>query len=75
MSLKQDYGRGTESIDLINNRMEAARREIELMSMYDYIVENDHVERAVDRINAIVQSEHCRSERMASKYIKMLEVK
>lgn len=68
-------GRGTESIDLINNRMEAARREIELMSMYDYIVENDHVERAVDRINAIVQSEHCRSERMASKYIKMLEVK
>ena len=45
------------------------------MSMYDYIVENDHVERAVDRINAIVQSEHCRSERMASKYIKMLEVK
>ena len=68
-------GRGTESIELINNRMEAARREIELMSMYDYIVENDNVERAVDRINAIVQSEHCRSERVASKYIKMLEVK
>jgi guanylate kinase len=68
-------GRGTESIELIHNRMEAARREIELMSLYDYIVVNDNVERAVDRINAIVESEHCRSERVASNYIKMLEVK
>jgi len=67
-------GRGTESVELIHNRMEAARREIELMSLYDYIVENDNVDLAVDRINAIVQSEHCRSERVASKYIKMLEV-
>lgn len=67
-------GRGTESVELIHNRMEAARREIELMSLYDYIVENDNVDLAVDRINAIVQSEHCRSERVAYKYIKMLEV-
>ncbi len=67
-------GRGTESVELIHNRMEAARREIELMSLYDYIVENDDVEKAVDRINAIVQAEHFRSERIAGKYIKMLEV-
>ncbi|MBW8351797.1 guanylate kinase [Bacillus sp. IITD106] len=68
-------GRGTESIELIRNRMEAAKREIELMSLYDYIVENDHVDLAVERINAIVLAEHCRSERVASKYIKMLEGK
>ncbi|MFC5463818.1 guanylate kinase [Lederbergia graminis] len=68
-------GRGTESEDLISNRMEAARKEIELMSMYDYIVENDDVELAVDRINAIVLAEHHRSERCVSKYIKLLEVK
>lgn len=67
-------GRGTESVELIRNRMEAARKEIELMNLYDYIVENDSVEKAVDRINAIVLAEHCRSERIASKYIKMLEV-
>ncbi|MBS4177177.1 guanylate kinase [Lederbergia citrea] len=67
-------GRGTESVDLIHNRMEAARKEIELMSLYDYVVENDNVDFAVDRINAIVQAEHCRSERVAYKYIKMLEV-
>ncbi|CAM4040373.1 guanylate kinase [Lederbergia lenta] len=68
-------GRGTESVELIHNRMDAARREIELMSLYDYIVENDNVDLAVDRINAIVQAEHLRSERIAGKYIKMLEVK
>lgn len=68
-------GRGTESVELIHNRMDAARREIELMSLYDYIVENDNVDLAVERINAIVQAEHLRSERIAEKYIKMLEVK
>lgn len=68
-------GRGTESVELIHNRMEAARKEIELTSMYDYIVVNDDVERAVDKINAIVQAEHCRSERVIDKYIAMLEVK
>lgn len=67
-------GRGTESVELINNRMEAARREIELTSMYDYIVENDSVDNAVEKINSIVLAEHCRSERLAHKYIKMLEV-
>lgn len=66
-------GRGTESIELIKDRMQAARKEIELTSMYDYIVENDDVERAVDRIFAIIQAEHCRSDRVVDKYIKMLE--
>ncbi|MBD8003966.1 guanylate kinase [Bacillus norwichensis] len=64
-------GRGTESEELINNRMEAARKEIELTSMYDYIVVNDDVERAVDKINAIVQAEHCRTERVIDKYIRI----
>lgn len=67
-------GRGTESVDLIHNRMEAARKEIELTSMYDYIVVNDDVKKAVDKIYAIVQAEHCRSERIVERYIKMLEV-
>ncbi|HEY4552855.1 MAG TPA: guanylate kinase [Bacillaceae bacterium] len=67
-------GRGTESVDLITNRMEAAKKEIELMSLYDYVVVNDEVEKAVERINAIVMAEHCRSERVIGKYIKMLEV-
>lgn len=65
--------RGTESDDLIKNRMNEARKEIELMSLYDYVVENDQVEAACDRIKSIVQAEHCRYNRVAPRYIKMLE--
>lgn len=36
--------RGTETDELIQNRMKEARKEIELMSLYDYVVENDQVE-------------------------------
>ncbi|KQL54686.1 guanylate kinase [Heyndrickxia shackletonii] len=66
--------RGTETDELIQNRMKEARKEIELMSLYDYVVENDQVEAACDRIKAIVQAEHCRTTRVAPRYQKMLEV-
>ncbi len=65
--------RGTESSDLIKDRMQAAKKEIELMSLYDYIVENDDIESACERIRAIVTTEHLRSERVAHRYIKMLK--
>ncbi|PLS16626.1 guanylate kinase [Bacillus sp. M6-12] len=66
--------RGTESEDLIGQRMQAAKDEIELMDLYDYVVENDRVENACHRINAIIVAEHCRRERVAIRYKKMLEV-
>ncbi|PKR87003.1 guanylate kinase [Heyndrickxia camelliae] len=66
--------RGTETDELIQNRMKEARKEIELMSLYDYVVENDEVEAACNRIKAIVQAEHCRTTRVAPRYQKMLEV-
>jgi guanylate kinase len=66
--------RGTESEDLINNRMTVAKEEIELMDEYDYVVENDKVELACERIKAIVIAEHCRRERVANRYKRMLEV-
>ncbi|MBD1379990.1 guanylate kinase [Metabacillus arenae] len=66
--------RGTETNELIENRMKVAKEEIELMDAYDYVVENDHVELACERIKAIVQAEHCRRERIAHLYKKMLEV-
>ncbi|MFD0049250.1 guanylate kinase [Actinomycetes bacterium NPDC127524] len=65
--------RGTESDDLIHRRMTAAKEEIELMDLYDYVVENDQVELACNRINAIVIAEHCRRERVSLRYKKMLE--
>lgn len=66
--------RGTETEDIIKGRMRAAREEIEMMELYDYVVENDHVENAADRVKAIVVAEHCRRERVQHRYKKMLEV-
>lgn len=65
--------RGTESEDIINNRMSVAKEEIEMMHLYDYVVENDQVELACERIKAICIAEHCRRERVEPKYKKMLE--
>jgi guanylate kinase len=45
-----------------------------MMSLYDYVVENDQVESACERIKAIVVAEHCRRERVEFKYKKLLEV-
>lgn len=66
--------RGTESDDLVANRLHAAKEEIELMDAYDYVVVNDNVNKAVDKVQAIVKSEHCKRERVAIQYKKVLEV-
>ena len=68
-------GRGTESEEVIKQRLLVAREEIELMDAYDYVVTNDEVDKAIDRIKAIVTAEHCKRERVASLYKKaMMEV-
>jgi guanylate kinase len=66
--------RGTETEALIENRMKAAKEENELMDAYDYVVENDSIELACERIKAIVLAEHLRRDRVAPRYKKMLEV-
>jgi guanylate kinase len=66
--------RGTETEEIIKGRMRAAREEIEMMELYDYVVENDQVEKAAERVQAIVVAEHCRRERVQHRYKKMLEV-
>ncbi|MCM3709994.1 guanylate kinase [Sporosarcina luteola] len=66
-------GRGTEQADVIASRVLKAREELEMMNLYDYVVENDEVSKACDRINAIVTAEHCRRERVEKRYLLMLE--
>ncbi|AYC29190.1 guanylate kinase [Paenisporosarcina cavernae] len=68
-------GRGTETDDVIASRIQAAKQELEMMNLYDYVVENDEVTKACDRINAIVMAEHCRRERVEKRYYRMLEGK
>lgn len=50
------------------------KEEIEMMDAYDYVVENDDVELACERIKAIVLAEHLRRDRVAPRYKKMLGV-
>ena len=66
-------GRGTESDEVIASRIHAARKELEMMNLYDYVVENDEVEHACDRINAIIIAEHCKLERVEKRYLDMLK--
>lgn len=65
-------GRGTEPVDIIQSRVLKAREELDMMNLYDYVVENDEVHQACDRINAIVTAEHCRRERVEKRYKQML---
>ena len=59
-------GRGTDAAHVIQERMATAKEEIELMQHYDYVVVNDQVQHAVDKINAIIQSEHLKVERVVN---------
>ncbi|MOA21832.1 Guanylate kinase [compost metagenome] len=56
-------GRGTESLETINHRMNAAVDEMNLLRHYDYAVLNDEIDAACDRIRSIIIAEHCRRER------------
>ena len=55
--------RGTDSAEVIKERTETTKKEIDMMEHYDYIVINDKIHHAAEQIKAIVQSEHLRKDR------------
>jgi len=67
--------RGTEKSAEIERRIEKAEREYNLAYKYDYIVVNDDVANAADRIYAIIRAEHAKTERSIHKYYKLMEGK
>ncbi|BFL72427.1 guanylate kinase [Anaerococcus nagyae] len=50
-------GRGTETENDINLRMKNARRELEYIKYYDYLVVNDHINTAINSVNEIINAE------------------
>ena len=57
--------RGAEKqIEQVIDRFQRAYQEINEMKKYNYIVINDEVESAVDKVNAILVSEKCRVDRI-----------
>ncbi|MFH0993578.1 MAG: guanylate kinase, partial [bacterium] len=65
--------RGTEDPAGIQKRLDKAEREYNLAYKYDYIVVNDDVYNAADRIYAIIRAEHAKTERSIYKYNKLME--
>jgi len=50
-------GRGTESIDKINERLKIAEEELKQVDFYDYVVVNDDLDKATDEVRRIILKE------------------
>lgn len=59
-------GRHTDSEEVIARRLAVAKREMKSASAYDYIVVNHDLDATCRAVQAIVESERCRSERVLS---------
>ncbi len=60
---KRLIGRGTESLEKIEMRMNRAKEEFDIIDKYDYIVINNVIEDAVYDINCIVRAEKMKAHR------------
>ena len=65
-------GRGTESQEVINHRSSEARKAVEMMNLYDYVVINDEVMDAKEKVQMIVEAEHLKRERVEARFRKMI---
>ena len=63
-SLKERLGgRGTETMDVVEQRMRRASEEAEGIMSYDYILVNDDLQICVEQMHHIIQSEHYKTTR------------
>jgi len=67
-------GRDTETEETILSRLSIAERELKRAFRYDYVVLNDDVDAAVERIETIIQAENMRYSRMSKTVMEVLEV-
>ncbi|OMH39849.1 guanylate kinase [Desulfurobacterium indicum] len=56
--------RGTEDEETIEKRLLIARRELSLATKYDYIIINDKIEEAFEKLKSIVTAERWRTKRV-----------
>lgn len=60
---KRIEGRGTESREIIEKRLDRAKSEMKFVGKYDYVIMNDDVEKAVQGMNSILTAEKLRYKR------------
>ena len=65
--------RGTETIEKIDKRFKRAYTEINEVSKYNYVVVNDEVNIASDKINAIITAERSRVDRIEEVFLNTKE--
>ena len=68
-------GRGTESEDVILKRIARSNLELGYAKNYDYVVVNDEVDKAVDKIIEIINAEHCKTNRFLDNYLEKINEK
>ena len=66
-------GRKTETKDKILKRFKTAYQELNEVTKYNYVVINDIVEDSAKKIEAIIDSEKCRVDRIEETYLNSLE--
>jgi guanylate kinase len=66
-------GRSQDSEEEIRKRLDAARREIMEFAQYEYVVVNDELQSAVERMGAIVLAERARVKTMRGAAEKIIE--
>ena len=55
---KRLIGRGTETMEVIEQRLKRATEEAEEMDSYDYILVNDDLNKAVEDLHNLIQAQH-----------------
>ena len=70
---KRLRGRGTDKDDVIRERLEIAKTELQRATEYDYIVENDALEEAVEDVKTIIRAEKLRTNIMQTKLREVIE--
>lgn len=55
-------GRGTESKEEIDRRLTRAYEEVAFMKSYDYIIVNDELEEAVNRVHSVISNAHFKTD-------------
>lgn len=62
-------GRNTETKEKAIERFKTAYKEINEVTKYNYVIVNDEIEKAANKINSIITAEKCRVDRIEEVYL------
>ena len=70
---KRLRNRGTEEEETVLGRLQTAKEEIKRVSEYDYVVENDDLDKAVNDVITIIKAERLKYKNMKNKVSEVIE--